>query len=323
MSGRGGPYQRLNGTFRRRKFARNSPTDHREHPLFARPAAKISWYAALRHRTKGFVMNPTLTSSLHSVTDPLDDATADHPDRQIHFRGTFNFRDLGGYRARAGQTVRWRTLFRADALHRMDTEELRELRELDVRTVLDLRTQAELDEGRIEADHLGITHFHLPVLGLVWEPEDLDPEADAGVVLGDLYIDMLTVGAPALAAALDTIASSDRLPAVFHCAAGKDRTGVLAAIVLSLLGVDESIIVADYHRTAKSMDALMERLATERPEALTAMTDQPSPYMKTPPEAMTGFLAHVRAEHGSVLGYVRNIGVSADTIEAINRNLLV
>jgi hypothetical protein len=53
------------------------------------------------------------------------------------------------------------------------------------------------------------------------------------------------------------------------------------------------------------------------------MTDQPSPYMKTPPQAMIGFLAHVRAEYGSVLGYVRNIGVSADAIEAINHNLLV
>jgi protein-tyrosine phosphatase len=267
-------------------------------------------------------MNPTLTPSLHRVTAPTDDATADHPDRQLHFRGTFNFRDLGGYRARAGQTVRWRTLFRADALHRMDTEELAELQELGVRSVLDLRTQSELDEGRIEADHLNITHFHMPVLGLVWEPEDLDPNADAAKVLGDLYIDMLTVGAPALAAALTTLAQSDRLPAVFHCAAGKDRTGVLAAIVLSLLGVDESIILADYHRTAVSMEALMERLATERPEAWTAMTDQPSPYMKTPPEAMSGFLAHVREHHGSVLGYVRGIGVSAEAIEAINHNLL-
>jgi len=268
-------------------------------------------------------MNPVLTPSLQRVTEPVDNAPADHPDRQIHFRGTFNFRDLGGYQGRAGQTVRWRTLYRADALHRMDTDELDELRGLGVRSILDLRTRSELDEGRIEADHLGITHFHMPVLGLVWEPEDLDPDADAARVLGDLYIDMLSVGAPALAAALDTLAVSDRLPAVFHCAAGKDRTGVLAAIVLSLLGVDESIIVADYHRTAQSMDALMDRLATERPETWTAMTDQPSPYMKTPPQAMIGFLDHVRAEYGSVLGYVRNIGVSADAIEAINHNLLV
>ena len=268
-------------------------------------------------------MNPILTPSLLRVSEPVDDATADHPDRQLHFRGTFNFRDLGGYRARAGQTVRWRTLFRADALHRMDEAELGELQQLGLRSVLDLRTRSELDDGRIEADHLGITHFHMPVLGLVWEPEDLDPDADAGRVLGDLYIDMLSVGAPALAAALETLAQVDRLPAVFHCAAGKDRTGVLAAIVLSLLGVDEEIIIADYHRTARSMEALMERLATERPETWTAMTDQPSPYMKTPPEAMTGFLAHVRAEHGSVVGYVRSIGVSAEAIEAINRNLLV
>lgn len=249
-------------------------------------------------------------------------ATADHPDRQLHFRGTFNFRDLGGYRAIDGRTVRWRTVFRADALHRMDDDELSQLRDLGIRTVLDLRTRSELDEGRIEADHLGITHHHMPVLGLVWEPADLDPEADAAQVLGDLYIDMLTVGAPALAAALTTLAEPARVPAVFHCAAGKDRTGVLAAILLSLLGVEESIIIADYHRTARSMDALMERLATERPETWTAMTSQPSPYMATPPEAMRNFLAHVRAEHGSVLGYVHSIGVDDMVIDALTHHLL-
>ena len=264
----------------------------------------------------------TLTSNVRPVREPVDDAGADHPDRQIHLRGSFNFRDLGGYRARSGQTVRWRTLFRADALHRIDLDELEEFAALEIRTVLDLRTRTELDSGRIEADHLGITHLHLPVLGQVWEPEELPADADPGQVLGDLYVEMLTIGAPALAEALRTLADTERLPAVFHCAAGKDRTGVLAAIVLSLLGVDDRIILADYTRTAVSMTAMLERLATEDPETHTAMTVQPSPYMASPPEAMTRFLTHVREQHGSVVGYVRSIGVDIETIEAINRALL-
>jgi protein-tyrosine phosphatase len=247
----------------------------------------------------------------------------DHPDRHIGFRGAFNFRDLGGYRGHGGKSVKWRTLFRADALHRLDEVELDELAGLGMRSVLDLRTATEVDHGRIEADHLGILHLHFPVLGQAWEPKDLDPDADAGDVLGSLYIEMLTVGAPALANSLRTIASVESLPAVFHCAAGKDRTGVLAAMVLSLVGVDEQTIVGDYALTGIAMDSLVERLKKDSPESLTAMNDQPSAYLATPPEAMVMFLAHVNATYGSITGYVNHIGIESDVIDSLQANLLV
>ena len=236
-------------------------------------------------------------------------------------RGAFNFRDLGGYPARAGRTVRWRTLYRADALHHLDDDELAILGELGVRVALDLRTDSEVDGGRIE--HHAITHQHLPVLGRTWEPRRLDPDADAGEVLGSLYVEMLSVGAPALAGALEALADDERLPAVFHCAAGKDRTGVLAAMVLSLLGVSDEVIVADYALSGAAMTTLVERLRRERPEALSTMNEQPSAYLAAPPEAMTMFLAHVGREYGSMSGYVRSIGVDADVVDALGENLLV
>jgi protein-tyrosine phosphatase len=256
------------------------------------------------------------------VTDSHLVATPDQPERRLGFRGAFNFRDLGGYRSRTGQTVRWRTLYRADGIHRMPDDELDELGVMGVRTVLDLRTRAELDHGRLEADHLGITHLHLPVLGETWQPTDLDPEADAAEVLGSLYVQMLDVGAPALADALRTLAEPAKVPAVFHCAAGKDRTGVLAAMVLSLLDVDEETIVADYALSAVAMEQLVERLRQDRPEALSAMNDQPSQYLMAPPEAMARFLGHVRTEHGSMATYVRSIGVESDVVEQLRRTLL-
>jgi len=267
-------------------------------------------------------MNRILAPSLHMVSDPHAVASPEHPDRHLGFQGAFNFRDLGGYRGRAGQTVRWRTLYRADALHRLPDAELDELSLLGVRTVLDLRTQSEIDHGRIEAEHLGITHLHLPVLGSTWAPEKLDPDADAGDVLGGLYIQMLEAGAPALADALRVLADPGQVPAVFHCAAGKDRTGVLAAIVLALLGVDEETIVGDYALTAAAMGGLVERLKQDRPEALSAMNDQPAAYLATPPEAMRMFLDHVRAEHGSMVGYVRSIGVGLEVVEELHTTLL-
>ena len=267
-------------------------------------------------------MNRILAPSLHPVSDPHAVASPDHPDRRLGFEGAFNFRDLGGYRGRAGQTVRWRTLYRADALHRLPDHELDELSLLGVRTVLDLRTDAEIEHGRIEAEHLGITHLHLPVLGTTWSPKKLDPDADAGEVLGSLYIQMLDVGAPAIAGALQVLADRAQVPAVFHCAAGKDRTGVLAAVVLALLGVEEDVIVGDYALTAAAMSALVERLKQDRPEALSAMNDQPPAYLATPPEAMSRFLDHVGAEYGSMVGYVRSIGVELEVVEALHTTLL-
>lgn len=246
----------------------------------------------------------------------------DHPDRVLPFEGAFNFRDLGGYTTTTGRTLKWRTLFRADAVHRLPDAELDVLAGIGMRTVIDLRTRTEVDKGHLADETRGLVHLHLPVLGETWEPRDLPPDADAGVILGELYIDMLTIGAPALRGSLETLAEPRHLPAVFHCAAGKDRTGVLAAMVLSLLGVDEDTIIADYAISGRSMDALVERLRIERPEALTTMNEQPSAYLAAPPAAMRTFLDHVDAEFGSVAGYVRTLGLDDDLIDSLRATLL-
>jgi len=268
-------------------------------------------------------MQWSMTRSLPQVSDPHLVATPDHPDRRLPFTGAFNFRDVGGYRGRSGQTVRWRTLYRADALHRLPDDELDQLAVMGVRTVLDLRTGAEVGHGRIEAEHLGIVHLHLPFIPDVWERADLDPDAEPDQVLGQLYIDMLSAGASSIAEALRTLADPAKVPAVFHCTAGKDRTGVLAALVLSLLGVDDDTIVGDYELTASAMRQVSERLRKDNPEMVTVMGDQPSAYLATPPGAMKVFLDHVRSEHASMVGYVRSIGVELEVVEALNANLLV
>jgi len=262
------------------------------------------------------------TRNLQRVTHDDPGSSTDETIRQLPFAGAFNFRDLGGYRGAGGREVRWKTLFRADALHRLADHELDVLEELGVRTVLDLRTTAEVDNGRLEAEHLGITHHHLPVLGETWAPLDLDPDADAGEVLGSLYIQMLDVGAPALGGAMHLLADDANLPAVFHCAAGKDRTGVLAALVLTVIGVDDAVIVEDYALSALAMEQLVERLRVDAPDALSAMNDQPSAYLAAPVEAMHTFLGHLRSRHGSAEGYLSSIGVGPDVVDGLRTTLL-
>jgi protein-tyrosine phosphatase len=259
------------------------------------------------------------------VTVPHAEEHTDHPDRVIALETAFNVRDLGGYPASDGRTVRWRTLYRADALHRITDDEVALLGQRGVRTALDLRSDAEVERGQLPAERLGLTLHHLPVLGGGWAIGDLDLEGEPGAVLSALYVDMLVVGAPALREALELLASDGALPALFHCSAGKDRTGVLAAIVLSLLGVHRDVVVADYALTGRSMERMLAATRERRsasPDWTETLQGQPSAFVTAPAEAMDGFLDRVDELHGGVEGYVASIGVDPEVTDRLRATLL-
>jgi protein tyrosine/serine phosphatase len=239
-------------------------------------------------------------------------------ERLVAFEQVFNFRDLGGYPTADGFTVRWRTLFRADGVHRLTIDDLAPL---GVRTVLDLRTPAELEErGRFTHDSVG--YHHLPILESTWDREVLDIEIDPPRFLADRYLEMTAEGGDAISRAVRIIAAPDALPLVFHCAAGKDRTGVVAAIVLDLLGVSDDDIAGDYSLSRLGMDRFRAWIIETYPGAADAMSDQPQAFLDAPVEAMHLFLADFRDRHGSVREYVRSLGVPDDVLEAVRKNLL-
>jgi protein-tyrosine phosphatase len=105
---------------------------------------------------------------------------------------------------------------------------------------------------------------------------------------------------------------------VFHCAAGKDRTGVLAAIVLGLVGVDDESIADDYHATAAEMGALRALFDTGD---TTPMVDQPAAFLTAPREAMTRTLAFVRNEWGSFDGYANAIGLNPESVASLQKSM--
>jgi protein tyrosine/serine phosphatase len=109
---------------------------------------------------------------------------------------------------------------------------------------------------------------------------------------------------------------------VFHCAAGKDRTGVVAALVLDVLGVSDDDIATDYSLSRLGMDRFRAWILETYPEAADAMSDQPQAFLDAPAEAMHQFLTGLRARHGSVHDYVTSLGVSDDVLEAVRENLL-
>lgn len=188
--------------------------------------------------------------------------------RHVVCDGAFNVRDLGGYPTADGSRTKLGTVYRADGLHRASADDVQRLGELGWRTVLDLRTLSELEHGEFRCP--GTEVVHLPVLKETWDIAGVDHDTDPVEYLVDRYLEMLDQGAVAFASAFDILAAPGRRPVVFHCSAGKDRAGVLAALLLAAVGVADKIIAADY---ALSGTAICSGSSTgTRGKTLTAST---------------------------------------------------
>ena len=245
-------------------------------------------------------------------------------DRVITLDAVHNFRDLGGYPTADGRITRWRTLFRADGLYRLTAADLEIVRALGIRTVVDLRTHAELAErGTFPVDGHPVAFHHLPVIDLPWDPNDAPfPDGPAADVLLTMYLEMLDQGEARLAEALQILAIPEALPAVFHCAAGKDRTGILAALLLSALGVADDDVVADYALTGAAMDRMRVWLAVNSPVWAAKLAEQPSAFMAADPAAMRALLTLIRDVHGSTREYLMGIGVPSVALRSLEDALL-
>jgi len=239
--------------------------------------------------------------------------------RHVELEGCHNFRDLGGYPTREGARLRWRVLFRSDALHHLTLQDVTCLtRELGIGHVVDLRSSGEIaidGRGRLAAEALRI--HHLPLFdgaGAV--------SADLGdrISLSDRYFLMTEHAKGPIARVLATLADAEA-PAVYHCAAGKDRTGVVSAVLLGLLGVADEVIVADYAATQQNLEAIIARLMAS--EGYQSMLESlPPDTLHAEPATMIALLERVRAKYGSMREYVREIGVTDADIARLERRLL-
>lgn len=242
-------------------------------------------------------------------------------DRHITFEACFNFRDLGGYETIDGQRVHWGRVFRSDALHRMTVTDVDLAMGLGLRTVIDLRSTGELDRHGTFARFEEVTFHHMPVFeeeALPFKPaEPDDPEPPAG----EEYLAMATSGANSVAAALRVIAEGDHA-VVFHCAAGKDRTGILAALVLSSLGVPDEAIVIDYNLSERSLEPWLTWAESNAPEAAQATTTLPPWALRAQVPTMHAFLDALRDRHGSIEGYLADAGVEREVLDTLRARLL-
>lgn len=246
-------------------------------------------------------------------------------DRSVAFAtGAFNVRDLGGLAIGSGAQVRRGCVFRADGLHRLPLAEVERLGAMGIRTVVDLRTTGELArDASVRAD--GILVVHLPVLREVWTDTALTPDetSDPAAFLVGRYLEMLEQGREAIAAVFELMASETRRPLAFHCSAGKDRTGVVAALVLALLGVADDDIAADYAASADAMEKLAGWMRENRPEVAVSMAREPSAIASCPAEVMHAVLDDIRSKWVSISGYLSSIGVPEKTMSSVRSALRV
>ncbi len=247
--------------------------------------------------------------------------TTDFAERHHAFEGCFNFRDVGGYQGFDGRAVRWGRYFRAGRQDRMTSADLTRADELTIATQIDLRRPDEIRaHGRGPFERLGVRYEALPVI-----PEGgslaLDEILGTGIS-GRRYLRYLDFDSTPLRRIFEILAEPERHPVLIHCTSGKDRTGVITALTLSLLGVERTVIEEDYALTNHDVPRYIKFLE-QGPGLPTGIT--PEAMMRlagVPVDAIGGFLDGLQREHGGPLKYLRSIGVNRDIQDAIRDALL-
>lgn len=243
-------------------------------------------------------------------------------ERCIPFTSVPNFRDLGGYCTQDGRAVRWRCLFRSAAVDAMTEDEASFARDsLQIAAVFDLRSGQE-----VERDGVGplpappVVHHHVPLLETIraLQPHGAaQPPADPMTT----YLRILKEGGKAIAQALHTIAQMDGQPVLFYCTAGRDRTGVFAALLLGTLGVLEKHIVDDYTLTERFRPTIIARLSQNPAYAPVAQRLAAEAHL-APAERMSAVLDYLRAEYGGPLQYAQAHGVTPEAVARLKHGLL-
>lgn len=235
-------------------------------------------------------------------------------ERDLVIPHLLNVRDLGGCRTRSGQETRWGSLLRADDLCRLAPGGEQSLIDYGVRTVIDLRwpVDAETHPNFLHKTPGMIEHHSISLLGSdidVWRnvPTARTKEQFNCLVLEHFQSELRTV--------LQTIAAAPPGGVLFHCVSGKDRTGVVAALLQALVEVDPDLIIEDYG------------LSTERLSApyLAAYPDQQEAVLervRCPPEQIYNMLAYIENRHGNVTRYLHAIGLNHGEVVRLQARLL-
>lgn len=262
----------------------------------------------------------------------MTDSVTTEPIRTYALAGGHNFRDVGGYATTDGRSVAWGRLFRSGTLAHLTDEDHTLLDALGIRLIFDLRSNRErtfyptrwMEGTDIE---FWSRDYDFSLADMQRVAEDQSPGDQAAQDLTNaLYRQLPWEQAESYSPLMKRIAAGD-MPLVFHCSAGKDRTGTFAAILLDLLGVDRETIAADYALSEEHYEALQTMF--HRDSDIHDMGGQVdleriAPLLRARSEYIELTFGEIEARHGSTAGYANEVlGVSDAEIEALRERLLV
>jgi protein-tyrosine phosphatase len=254
--------------------------------------------------------------------------------RWIELENAVNVRDVGGLPADGGSRTRQGQLVRSDNLQDLSSADVTRLvDEIGVTTVVDLRSASEVESegpGPLKA-LTSVEHVHLSLLPEAGAMTDVAKDAlavnreraierDPENVAGAFYIGYLEDRPDSVVGALRTIAAAPGA-ALVHCAAGKDRTGVVIAMALSAVGVPREEVIADYVATGERIEQILDRLRSS-PTYAADIDNIPAHEHDPRPEIMTMFLAHLDEDYGGPLAWLAEHGFDEHDVDRLRAKLL-
>ncbi len=241
--------------------------------------------------------------------------------QQIILRGAYNVRDLGGYLTAQGSPIPMRHFLRADCLDRLGEGEPERLHFEGLRMVIDLRTPREVHDtpSRLSRQR-GVEWVNLPLFDALSPSALAEVDVPDGHPLLAMYVTAIEMRGDAIATILARISTVRDGAVLFNCTAGKDRTGIIAALLLGLAGVSRPDIVADYAVT----EALIPELVAEFLHLSRANGGDVEAYatlLESPASAMAGMLEHIEMRYGSIMGYFDHIEIPNDVLSRLQTRL--
>jgi protein-tyrosine phosphatase len=232
------------------------------------------------------------------------------PVRRIELEGCYNLRDIGGYATSDGRLTRWRTVFRSDGLHRLPQASQARLLGYSIRTIIDLRRSTELEiSPNVLAQSTGLRYRNISLV----EDEKL---AQNLLHLVELYKGMLDNSQAQFKLLFESLLVPGSFPLLIHCTAGKDRTGLVIALLLSLANVPAETIAADYALSSVYLTPLFEHIREQLIQANPAMDLSGfEKVMAANPEMMLETLEYLESKYGGIRPYLAGLGFTNEQLD--------
>lgn len=242
--------------------------------------------------------------------------------RHLTVEGSYNVRDIGGYPTQDGHYTRWRVFVRAGNLDKVSPVGRQQLLDFGVKTIIDIRDEWETQKfPDVFAQSASVTYLNLPLIGnslsndAQWKTTTQTYE-----LLDELYVTYLDHCQSQVRAIVAAIAES-KPPTLFHCHAGKDRTGLVAALLLGAVGVPAAVIAEDYAETTLQIATLV---AQWRDDALKQGQDIQhfERAVAAASETMISTLNYLQEQYGGVTNYLQHCGVAHSQLGQLQTHLV-